>query len=49
MSASPSDLPRHTPATPLVREPVDAPAEPLRRRKDSVHPSLRALPDYPAR
>lgn len=37
------------PATRPAREPVDVAAEPVRRRKDAVHPSLRALPDYPVR
>ena len=49
MSVNANDLPRHVPATPVAREPADVPAEPARRRKDGVHPSLRALPDYPVR
>ena len=49
MTANVSDAPRGTPATAVVREPIDAPAEPVRRRKDGEHPSLKALPDYPVR
>ncbi len=49
MSVNTNDLLRHTPATPVVRAPADLPAEPVRLRKTAVHPSLRALPDYPVR
>ena len=48
MSINANELPRHASVAP-VREPAGTPAEQLRRRKDAVHPSLRALPDYPVR
>jgi hypothetical protein len=48
MSVNTNEGSQHSAAT-RTREPAAAPAEPVRRRKDAVHPSLRALPDYPVR